>query len=151
MPSPAEARRLLGALVSHTARQWRRAVDRDLEPHNLTEATWLPLLHVARAPTPMRQKDLAESLSLDGSSVVRLLDNLQNMGLIERREGTDRRSKAIHLTSVGQATVERVEGISRQVRERVLAEISDDDVVTVFRTLEKICAALPAASREQAA
>jgi MarR family transcriptional regulator for hemolysin len=99
----------------------------------------------------MRQKDLAESLSLDGSSVVRLLDNLQSMGLVERREGADRRAKAIHLTSLGKATVERVEGISRQVRERVLADISDDDVVTVFKTLEKICITLPLANREQAA
>ena len=151
MPTPTEARRLLGTLIGQTARQWRRAVDQNLEPHGLTEATWLPLLHVVRAPMPMRQKDLAESLSLDGSSVVRLLDNLQSMGLIERREGTDRRTKAIHLTREGQATVERVEGISRQVRERVLAEISDHDVVTVFRILEKICAALPVTSREQAA
>jgi MarR family transcriptional regulator for hemolysin len=40
----------------------------------------------------MRQKDLAASLSLDSSSVVRLLDALQNSGLIERREeAADRR------------------------------------------------------------
>lgn len=151
MPSSPEARRLLGSLISQTSRQWRRAVDRALEPCGLTEATWLPLLHVARASAPMRQKDLAESLSLDGSSVVRLLDNLQSMGLVERREGADRRAKAIHLTGLGKATVERVEGISRQVRERVLADISDDDVLAVFRTLEKICATLPVATREQAA
>ena len=146
-----DARRLLGTLIAQTARQWRRTVDRDLEPYGLTEATWLPLLRVARAPEPMRQKDLAESLSLDGSSVVRLLDNLQSMGLVERREGADRRAKAIHLTSLGQATVERVEGISRQIRDRALAHVSDEDVATVFKTLEKICAALSVANKEQVA
>lgn len=144
-------RRLFGTLVAQTARQWRRAVDRDLEPFGLTEATWLPLLRVARAREPMRQKDLAESLSLDGSSVVRLLDNLQAKGLIERREGADRRAKAIHLTGLGETTVERVEGITRQVRERALASVSEEDIEKVSGILEQICNALAPASREEAA
>lgn len=150
MSSPTN-RRLFGALIGQTARQGRRAVDRELQPYGLTEATWLPLLRVARAPEPMRQKDLAESLSLDGSSVVRLLDNLQSMGLVERREGTDRRAKAIHLTALGEATVERVEGISRQVRDRALAGFTDEEVVRMSAMLEQICSALNPTSREQAA
>ena len=148
MPST-NNRRVLGALISLTARQWRRAVDHLLEPYGLTEATWLPLLRVARAREPMRQKDLAESLGLDCSSVVRLLDNLQSKGLVERREGTDRRAKAIYLTEEGKATVDRVEGVSRQIHERVLADIPDEDIETVSRVLEQICDALPLPSREE--
>src|SRR3954453_14800726 len=80
------------SLVARAARQWRRAVDRRLQPFGLTEATWLPLIYLARAPAPMRQKDLAAALGLDGSSVVRLLDALETSGHIERREGgKDRR------------------------------------------------------------
>src|SRR6201988_5352757 len=89
-----------GALVARAARQWRRAVDRRLQPFGLTEATWLPLIYLARAPVPMRQKDLAASLVLDGSSIVRLLDALEAAGLIERREeSADRRAKIITVTS----------------------------------------------------
>src|SRR5450631_2974366 len=85
-----------GALVARAARQWRREVDRRLQPFGLTEATWLPLVHLARAPAPMRQKDLAASLVLDGSTVVRQLDALETSGLIERREeSADRRAKTI--------------------------------------------------------
>src|SRR5258708_1321126 len=79
-------RESFGSLIALTGRQWRRAVDRRLQPFGLTEATWLPLIHLARAPVPPRQKDLAASLVLDGSSVVRLLDALETYGLIERRE-----------------------------------------------------------------
>ena len=57
------------SLVARAARQWRRTVDRRLQPFGLTEATWLPLIYLARAPVPMRQKDLAAALALDGSSV----------------------------------------------------------------------------------
>src|SRR6185437_15651240 len=98
-----------GSVVARAARQWRRAVDRRLQPFGLTEATWLPLIHIARAPAPMRQKDLSASLVLDGSSVVRLLDALEAAGLIERREDADRRAKIIALTSQGLAIIDQVE------------------------------------------
>src|ERR1700677_1890319 len=117
-PEPMEPTEVLapfGALVSQTARRWRRAVDRRLQPVGLTEATWVRLLRVARAPAPMRQKHLAASLSLDSSSVVLLLDALQAAGLVERREEEDRRAKTIVLTALGKETVARVEQIAREV------------------------------------
>ncbi len=45
-----------GAQVAYTGRLWRRIVDQHMRPFGLTEATWLPLLHLARAPAIMRQK-----------------------------------------------------------------------------------------------
>lgn len=135
-----DARTAFGALVSQTARRWRRAVDQKLQPFGLTEATWLPLLRVARAPAPMRQKDLAASLSLDGSSVVRLLDGLQAAGLIERREeADDRRAKAIVLTASGRKTVERVERVAREIRDEALAALSDREIATASRVLQHVC------------
>src|SRR5258708_13622044 len=96
-PKP-PGRTAFGALLGRTFRQWRRSADLRLQPFELTEATWLPLVHIARAPAPPRQKDLAASMFVDGSSVVRLLDNLEAAGLIQRKEGaTDRRAKTIHL------------------------------------------------------
>jgi len=133
----------IGKLIGKTARQWRRAVDRHLQPFGLTEATWLPLLHVARAATPMRQKDLAASLSLDGSSVVRLLNELQAAGLVDRREeGEDRRAKAIILTELGRSTVVKVERSSREVREKALAGLSDEELLAASQTIERIHASL---------
>lgn len=143
-----DSHRLFGTLLAQTARQWRRAVDRELQPHGLTEATWLPLLHVSRSRKPMHQKDLAASLSLDRSSVVRLLDNLETLGLVERREGEDRRSKAIHLTEVGKQLVEKVEGIAQDVRERALAGLDDEDIENVLDVLERVCAALSVTDKD---
>lgn len=128
-----------GRLVALIARQWRRAVDLRVQPYGLTEATWLPLLRLSRAPEPMRQKDLAASLGLDNSSVVRLLDSLQAAGLVERREGdSDRRAKAIFLTDQGRATVDRVEAVARQVRDEVFAGLDDAQVAVAFQVLEHV-------------
>src|SRR5271163_2956944 len=137
-----EIRAAFGALVSQTARRWRRAVDRRLQPFGLTEATWLPLLRVARAPAPLRQKDLASALSLDSSSVVRLVDALQAAGLVERREEEDRRAKTIVLTALGKETVARVEQIAREVRRDALTDLADADVATAARVLEHVCRVL---------
>jgi MarR family transcriptional regulator for hemolysin len=138
-----QARHAFPTLIAHTGRQWRRAVDLRLQPFGLTEATWLPLLHLARAPSAMRQKDLAASLSLDSSSVVRLLDALQNSGLIERREEAgDRRAKTIHLTALGRSTVERVEVVSQQIRQATLAGLADAEIAAATETLQNICRVL---------
>jgi MarR family transcriptional regulator for hemolysin len=137
-----------GALVSRAARSWRRAVDRKLQPFGLTEATWLPLLRVARAATPMRQKELAAALSLDGSSIVRLLDQLQASGFVERRGDEDRRAKTIVLTSLGRQTVERVECVAAEVRAEALAGLDDAEIATAARVLEQICHVLENAEGE---
>ena len=134
-----------GARLSHAARQWRRAADLRLRPFGLTEATWLPLVHIARAPTSPRQKDLAASMSLDGSSVVRLLDNLEAAGLIQRKEGEDRRAKIILLTPRGRAIADQVETVARRVRSDALAGLSDKDIETTVRVLNQVCRALEAA------
>jgi MarR family transcriptional regulator for hemolysin len=147
MTSQNEYRAGFGARVTQTARLWRRAVDHRLQPFGLTEATWLPLLRLARAAVPLRH-----SLSLDGSSVVRLLDVLQSAGLISRREeDSDRRAKAIFLTPLGLATVQKVETVAQKVRDDALAGLSDYEIETASRVLAHICRALASSSEERAA
>jgi len=140
-----------GALLSRAYRQWRRSADQRLQPFDLTEATWLPLIRIARSPTPPRQKNLAASLSLDSSSVVRLLDNLETAGLIERREEAgDRRAKVIALTARGRAIARKVETVAAQVRRDALKELSEQDIETTIRVLAHVCAVLEAQAAEAA-
>ena len=142
--SPAtETRDRFASLIAVAARQWRRAVDLRLQKYGLTEATWLPLLHLARAEEPMRQKELAASLSLDNSSVVRILDGLQGLGLIERSEDADdRRAKAIVITGQGRELVAQVEDVSSQVRSETLAQIDDQSLAVATKVLQEVCKAL---------
>lgn len=149
-PRRSVGRESFGSLLSRAARQWRRAADLDLKPFDLTEATWLPLVHIARAPTPPRQKDLAASMSLDGSSVVRLLDNLERTGLIQRREGEqDRRAKIITLTPRGRAIADRIEAVAKRIRSDALAGISDREIDTTVRVLLHVCRVLETRDEEK--
>ncbi|MFZ6761169.1 MarR family winged helix-turn-helix transcriptional regulator [Pseudoroseomonas sp. WGS1072] len=143
--SPEQLRQGFGSLLAQTARQWRRWADNRLQRFGLTEATWLPLLRIARAEAPMRQKDLARSLALDGSSVVRLVDALEAAGLVERRgEEGDRRARVLVLTDQGRATVAQVEQVARAARETALAGLNEAELVIADRVLRHIGARLAA-------
>ena len=122
-------------LMGQINRQWRRILNRKLQPFGLTEPMWLPLIHIARSPTQMCQKDLAASLSLDSSAVVRLLDVLESSKFVERVEGIDRRSKTIQLTTLID------EQISKN-RNPVLACVSEDELKNAFHVLERMAETL---------
>ena len=144
VPASANVLKNFMPLVAQSARQWRRAIDRQLQPLGLTEATWLPLLHLSRSAHPPRQKDLASALQLDSSSVVRLLDALQAAGLILREEGQDRRAKTVALTEAGHATVRQVEDVVDAVRARYLRAVPAADLATALRVVQQISAMLTA-------
>ena len=52
-------------------RQWRRQVDLSFKDLGLSDATRTPLLVLYEQGGPLRQKDLADALYLDSSSLVR--------------------------------------------------------------------------------
>lgn len=147
----ANVRDNFGNVLGQASRQWRRALDLRLRPFGLTDATWLPLLQLSRAQAPMRQKDLAEALFLDSSSVVRLLDALQASGFIERREhAEDRRVKTIVLTAAARDVLTNVEQVARDVRHQVLSGLTDEELEVASRVMRNISAALDETQAEDA-
>ncbi|MBB1627274.1 MarR family winged helix-turn-helix transcriptional regulator [Achromobacter sp. UMC71] len=129
----------LSTRIGVVARQWRRAVDQRLQPFDLTQATWLPLVQLARAPGPMRQKELAAALSLDNSAVVRVLQSLEASGFIERLEDPDdRRAKALAITAQGRQLVRRVHTVSAELERELLDGMAPADVDAAHRVLERL-------------
>src|SRR5215468_11292352 len=119
MPRPQQID--FGFNVARLARRLRQAVDAELQIFGLTEATWRPLAYVGKLGGGVRQKELATALSIEGPTLVRLLDNLERRGLIERREDeTDRRARGIHLTKAGRDLAVRVAKVGTEIQARVL-------------------------------
>jgi len=128
-----------GFSVARIARRLRQAVDAELRAFGLTEATWRPLAYVGRLGNGVRQKELATALSIEGPSLVRLLDNLERRGLIERREDeTDRRARGIHLTPAGRKLAVRVAKVGTEIQLRLLANVPPADLETCQRALTLI-------------
>lgn len=126
-------RERFGVQFVELARRWRRALDVSLAQTGLTDATWAPLIRLHDAGDGIQQKDLALRLGLREPSLVRLLDILQDGGLIERRaDETDRRAKLVFLTDAGRASVIEIRKILVRVEADILADLSDRDIASIL-------------------
>lgn len=88
----------------------------------MNDATALSaLLHFLDDP---RIDELAQVLGLTSSGTVRLVDRLQDLGLVERSAGSDARATTVALTTAGRARAEEISGARTAVLERTLATLS---------------------------
>jgi DNA-binding MarR family transcriptional regulator len=84
-------------LLHDLARHLRLDADRRAGRRGLTRAQWAILFWLDRQPG-LSQKGLAELLEVEPISVGRLIDRLQDRGLVERRDDPDdRRIWRLHL------------------------------------------------------
>lgn len=131
-------RQTFGYRLGLLARRWRQEVDNAVKVLDLTEATWRPLLHLNHLGDCVRQKDLAASLGIDGSSLVRLLDTLEQRGLIRREDGSDRRCKLVTLTPAGRRLMEHTRQIVTTLEQDMLGGLDDDEITTLVRLMDRI-------------
>ena len=114
-------------------------MDDKFKPIGITDATWRTLYFLRQEGNGLQQKELARTMGIESPSLVRLLDNLADKALIERRtDPTDRRSNTIYLTKKSEALFEQLDELSKQARESLLKDISEQDIDTCVRVFEHI-------------
>ncbi len=142
-------REQLGIVLARTARLMRTRLDERLSPLGLTQSKWLILLYLSRNGGRMPQKELAETIGVEGPTVVRVLDGLERLGLIERRDQpADRRTKDVLLTGQATGILGEITSITAAWREEVWAGVSDADLAAFARVLDTLLANLGASPRE---
>lgn len=115
--------------VAQLSRAWRSELDRRLVGLGLSQARWLVLLHLARFTEMPTQRELAQSVGVEGPTLARLLDSLEAQGLVTRvAVPEDRRAKKIALQPKAQPLIEKIEAISTQLRQEVFAGIDEEDL-----------------------
>lgn len=128
-----------GSRFSLLARRWRRALDIRLAQAGLTDATWVPLVHLHQTGGGLTQKELAALVGIDGSSLVRLLDILCRQGLAERRvDERDSRARLVHLTAQGEKRVAEIRQELAKGEQEMLADLSDNDIAIMLRSFDSI-------------
>ncbi|GBQ90597.1 MarR family winged helix-turn-helix transcriptional regulator [Asaia krungthepensis] len=133
----------MGRLMALIARRWRQILDTGLRPHDLTDATWQPLLELQRHGRPMHPKEIAEALLLDKSSMVRILRMLEEKAFITREpDEEDRRAFYVKITDLGLARLDEVLRLSRGIEEDATHGISEEDLATSRRVIAQILARL---------
>lgn len=146
-PSP---RSRFGIRFSLLGRRWRRTMEAQLAAAGLTDATWIPLVHLKETGGGITQKDLAALVGVDGSSLVRVLDILERQGLIERhRDESDGRARLIRLTAEGETRVGAIRRELARAEAAVLCDLSDRDIAGMLDCLDRIDRRMDALAAEE--
>ena len=114
-------------------------MNRRLQARGLSVAQWFVLRALAAKGDGTVQRDLAEAIGVEGSTLVGLLDRLARAGLIERREAThDRRYKSVHLSAAALARIPELEKIHRELRLELFQDIPERDLATCLAVFERV-------------
>jgi DNA-binding MarR family transcriptional regulator len=125
--------------IVETARLIRREANRRAATLGATKAQWRVLAHLKRRGDGARQIDIAEAMDVEPITLCRMIDRLEEAGLVERRrDDSDRRAWRIHLTGAAAPMLVKLEEMGTAFNADMLAGISQADRETVLRVLGRM-------------
>ena len=117
--------RSFGFLLHDIARLMRKRYDQRARPLGLTRAQWQALTHLQRHEG-INQSGLAELLELEPITVARLIDRMEEAGLVRRRDDpADRRAHRLYLSERARPVLEQCRALGDAVRAEAFAGIAD--------------------------
>ncbi len=128
----------LGFILNRTNTKLKNALIQSFKPYNITPEQWgmLNLLWEQDGITP---KSIAELAFKDQPTTVRILEKLENKGLIFREVNSDdSRSYLIYLTDTGRELKSILIPLARKKLEEALKGIDEHDIQKLFQTLNRI-------------
>jgi len=126
------------ALARVVEREWAAA----FKPFGLTPPQGF-LLRLVLGQPGLSQHELASELTIARPTATRLLDGLQNLGLVERRQSTlDARHWAVYPTPAAQEIHAALNAASGQVTQRIQREVGKENFSDTVRKVRSVCSAL---------
>ncbi len=134
------------AALHSTSRAWRQALDRRLKYLGVSQASWMTIAVAAKARQPLSQSELAESLGVEGATMVAMVDRLVKAGFVIREPSTtDRRVKRILLTQAGNLLYDKVRAEAATFRQELLANVDPKKLLAATELLEGLEGTIEAA------
>jgi MarR family transcriptional regulator, transcriptional regulator for hemolysin len=128
----------LGFLISDVARLMRKRFDERARSIGATRAQWQALTKISRHEG-INQGGLADILEVEPITLARMIDRLEESGLVERRrDPADRRAWRIHLTEKSRPLLAQLRVIADDLIENMLAGVPAADRDRLSDTLEAI-------------
>jgi|TARA_Y100001001_G_scaffold163124_1_gene191370 MarR family transcriptional regulator for hemolysin len=114
-------------------------LDERLKDLGVTQARWSTMVYLEKGGEGLTQRELASLMAIENPTLVRLLDSLEQQGLIERRPCPhDRRARRLHLTTAGRAFMDDLSERAEVLREEMLEGISDKEIECTVKVFHKI-------------
>ncbi|MBC2722694.1 MarR family winged helix-turn-helix transcriptional regulator [Desulfosporosinus sp.] len=123
--------------LSRVMRKVHRYYESNLSQYGITPSQFYVLSAVWERDG-LKFKDLAKSLDMDGSTLTSILDRMERLDLVERRnDPEDRRSLLVFLTEKAKQKISEIahlaEGLDKEIKER----FSEEEFATFEKVLEK--------------
>ena len=128
----------LGYLLKHAQLRLTELTSAALEPYGIN-GRQLAVLLVLAGHEPGSQQQAAQRLGIDRTTMVALLDALEDKGLVARHpHADDRRRNVVELTEAGRDTLSRATGASDDAEHRFLAALTPSAAEQLRETLRTL-------------
>jgi DNA-binding MarR family transcriptional regulator len=123
--------------IGETAHALRKAFDRRAVGLGVTRAQWKVLFKLTRYPG-LRQIELADMLDIEPITLSRIVDRLEEAGLVERSaDPADRRAWRLHVTAEAQPLVEKLRAIADEMVAEAFAGIDPAEIDITRKVLAR--------------
>jgi MarR family transcriptional regulator, transcriptional regulator for hemolysin len=124
--------------IGETAHALRKAFDRGAVGLGVTRAQWKVLFRLTRQPG-LRQIELADMLDIEPITLSRIVDRLEEAGLVERAaDPADRRAWRLHVTVRAQPLVEKLRRVADQMIAEAFAGIDPKHIEITREVLARV-------------
>lgn len=124
--------------LHQVAHAWRNELSRRLRPQGFSHSRWLLLLHLSRHDG-CTHRELAQHMGIEAATLVRLVDHMEQEGLLKRcGSETDRRVKHLQLSAAGKKAVEQIRSSAAELRKEILTGSSKEDIGIALEVLQNI-------------
>jgi DNA-binding MarR family transcriptional regulator len=124
--------------INETARAVRRAFDQRAATMGITRSQWRVLARLKRE-SGLRQVELAERLDMEPITLCRIVDRLEEAGLVERKpDPSDRRAWLLELTQNAAPVVKKLRSIAHDLALEAVEGIDEQELRTLQQQLASI-------------
>jgi DNA-binding MarR family transcriptional regulator len=124
--------------IGETAHALRKAFDRRAVGLGVTRAQWKVLFKLTRYPG-LRQIELADMLDIEPITLSRIVDRLEEAGLVERvADPTDRRAWRLHVTAKAQPLVAKLTALADEMIAEAFAGIEPEHIEITRTVLGRV-------------
>lgn len=124
-------------LMADASRLFRRSFDAEARSIGITGQQWRVLAALARHPG-IKQGQVADLMEVEPITLSRMIDRLQESGMVERRaDPADRRAWCLHLTDQAIPLVEEMRAIANRLLDVALEGFSADEIASFADFVER--------------
>ena len=134
--------RHVGFLSADISRLMRTEFDRQVSVLGVTRAQWMVLARLARRPG-CSQTELADMMEMERATAGRLVDRLEENGLVRREpDPTDRRVRRVFPTDLATGQQAQMRAVADAIVDDALSDLNAEQRETLMTLMESVRARL---------